>query len=147
VRESLANAGHIPCPERERPADTISVGIANSGSYVWDVPATMEGFYSLSIARDFNFPVSYSRKFALGPYTISSLDYATYTSVPQTTACTSATPAPTGSNPFLTPEDAVLRVGVPFNIQWQPTTKGTVSLVLNPSVSNSYTIASATILS
>jgi hypothetical protein len=107
----------------------------------------LEGYYSLAIARDANFAVSYSPKFALGPYTISTIDYATYTSVPQTTACTSAIPSPTGPNPFLIPDDAVLRVGVPFNVQWQPTTKGTVSLILNPSESNSYTIASAPILS
>lgn len=127
----------------------ISQGIPNSGSYVWNVPASLGGFYCLSIARDFNFPVSYSPKFALGPYTFSSIDYATYTSVPQTTTCTSALPVPTGPNPFVTPADknGVMRVGVATNIQWQPTTKGTVSLILNPSMSNSYMISSATILS
>ncbi|PMD32848.1 hypothetical protein L207DRAFT_518274 [Hyaloscypha variabilis F] len=127
----------------------VAQGIPNSGSYVWNVPENLGGFYSLSIAKDFSTPVSYSPKFALGPYTISTINYASYTSVPQTTACTSALPAPTGPNPFVSPtdENGVLRVGVATEIQWQPTTQGTVSLILNPSNSNSYTIASATILS
>ena len=84
--------------------------------------------------------------FIIGPYTSSSVPPVT--SVPQSTACTSAIPQATGVNPFLIPDQSsVLRVGITTNIQWQPTSDNTVSLVLNPEESEDETIASAAIIS
>lgn len=98
------------------------------------MPSDIQGRYSLSIARDFRFPVSYSKPFTFGPYTISTVTYAT--TIPQSTECTSttsATPTPTGINPFTFPsaDYTYLRAGIESTIKWIPTTSGTISMILH----------------
>lgn len=123
------------------------MGIANSGTYIWDVPADLTGYHTLSMARDFKTTLSFGPKFALGAVPPFSTPPAV-TSVAQTTACTSAIPVPTGANPFLNPvRGTMFRVGIPTTIQWQPTSKNNVSLILNPAAQDESTVALATILS
>ena len=64
------------------------------------MPADLQGFYSLSIARDFRFSVSTGPKFALGPFTFSTTPAAPTTLVPQTVTWTLsiATDEPSNSN-------------------------------------------------
>src|ERR1035438_8350203 len=113
-----------------------SLDISNSGSWVWNVPSNLLcGRYSFSIAADMVYRYNYGQIWSIPCPSTSA-------TVIQTTACSSSIPGPTGANSFLIPnaDNYPVRVGKEFNILWNPTTSGTVSIQAYSSSSTTTTI-------
>jgi hypothetical protein len=127
----------------------MSIDIANTGSYIWNVPSAVCGTHSFSIEVEFEHPLSYSTIFNIAG---SACDTPTPSALPTTVACTSIvsnnSPQPTGENQFINQAQWIYPVvGTQMKVQWSPSTASTISLQLTyyayvPDDTNSFWLTS-----